>query len=195
MNWEPFELTEDKVLRLQGWRGLSLPPASQSRAFPLAPAKPPSPGDWKGTERGKTLPGEKIIQGKEAGKWHNGQGKREGQRESVTWPGALEDKRETAGGTKELCEDLQSRVFQRIFCCQNKIWGRIRKHARRKDIVKLWLSPGRWLKEHRHDSDWNKEAWCEPEEGNDFHIVILGPVPSNDEGCKNDVCCLWTKLQ
>lgn len=78
-------------------------------------------GDWKGTERGKKLSAEKIIQGKEAGKWHNGQGKEEGQRESVTLPAALKEKRETTGGTKELCGDPWSHFFQRIFCCQNKI--------------------------------------------------------------------------
>lgn len=125
MNWEPFEFTENRpsgfTALVQGWRALSRLPASQPGVFLFEPEKPLSPGDWKGTERGKKLSVEKIIQGKEAGKWHNGQGKKEGQRESVTLSWALEKKKETTGETKQLCGDPWSHFFQRIFCCQNKI--------------------------------------------------------------------------
>jgi len=79
-----------------------------------------SPRDWKGAKRGKKLLVEKIMQGKETGKRHNRQGKKEEQRELVTLLGAPEEKREARAGAEKLWRSLECRrswshFFQRIF--------------------------------------------------------------------------------
>lgn len=89
MNWELFEFTEKwgpETLRNSSkvvgrWAiclllslGSSLP--SQGMSW--------SPQDGKGAERGKKLWVEKIMQGKEAGKWHMGKGRRKNK--GSWWP-------------------------------------------------------------------------------------------------------------
>lgn len=130
---------------------------------------------------GKKLLVEKIMQGKETGKWHNRQGKKEEQRELVTLLGF--PWREEGGHWRDWksvwrsleCKGPWSHFFPRGYLdAKIKFKREARKNSHGKDIVKLWLNSGRWLKEHCHDSDWNKKHDASFRKGVIFLVVILG---------------------
>ena len=139
-----------------------------------------SPGDRKGAERGKKLLVEKIMQGKETGKWHNRHGKEEEHREPVTLPGPQRRRGRPGQGLKRcveivgMQEILEPFFFKGYFDAKIQFKGEARNYSHRKDIVKLWLNSGRWLKEHCHDSDWNKKHDANFRKGVIFHAVLLG---------------------
>lgn len=179
---------------VQGCRALSRLPASQ----PGIQWVPLALGDWEG---GEAISGENNAR-KEAGKWHNRQGKKEGQRELVTLqtptPSAKKGPQERLKNCVEIFgmqEILDSFFSKGQSLTKIKFKGEARKYSHRKDIAKLWLSLGRWLKEHCHDSDGIKKCDASFMRGAIFHVVILGVKHANNEGSRNDVCCLQAKLQ
>lgn len=199
MNWELFILQKTEALKdikghIQGaghWaKCLILSLGSRECHCPLG---------LEGAEWGEDVGGENNAK-KEAGKWHNGQGKKEGQRELVTlWTPTLisQWRRRPQGrrGDHWNAGDPGAIFAKGYSVAKIKFKGEARKYSRRKDIVKLWLSPGRRLWEHCHDSDWNKKAWCKLWEGMVSYAVILEVKHANNEASRSGVCCLQAKWQ